>query len=80
MLSLFKIKPHPNLCKLYKDTPSNVLTFEAEFLPTLCPPRPWISVDSGGYAFLKTDFVRTPYYAVRLLLQTNSIFFLHQID
>ncbi|XP_035743443.1 DNA-directed RNA polymerase, mitochondrial-like isoform X1 [Vespa mandarinia] len=58
-----QIKPHPNLHKLYKDTQSNTLIFEAPFLPSLCPPRPWISVDSGGYTFLKTNFVRIPYYA-----------------
>ncbi|XP_043674513.1 DNA-directed RNA polymerase, mitochondrial [Vespula pensylvanica] len=58
-----QIKPHPILHKLYKDTQSNILTFEAAFLPSLCPPRPWISINSGGYAFIKTNFVRTPYYA-----------------
>ncbi|XP_014613955.1 PREDICTED: DNA-directed RNA polymerase, mitochondrial isoform X2 [Polistes canadensis] len=58
-----QVKPHPILCKLYKDAQSNILTFEATLIPSLCPPRPWISINSGGYALLKTNFVRTPFYA-----------------
>ncbi|XP_015177873.1 PREDICTED: DNA-directed RNA polymerase, mitochondrial [Polistes dominula] len=58
-----QVKPHPIICKLYKDAQSNILTFEATLIPSLCPPRPWISINSGGYALLKTNFVRTPYYA-----------------
>ncbi|XP_043493489.1 DNA-directed RNA polymerase, mitochondrial isoform X2 [Polistes fuscatus] len=58
-----QIKPHPIICKLYKDAQSNILTFEATLVPSLCPPRPWISINSGGYPLLRTNFMRTPYYA-----------------
>ncbi|KAI4498145.1 hypothetical protein M0802_006631 [Mischocyttarus mexicanus] len=58
-----QIKPHPSLSKLYKDAQAKILTFEATLIPSLCPSRPWISIHSGGYTFLKTDFMRIPYYA-----------------
>ncbi|KAK2586475.1 hypothetical protein KPH14_010745 [Odynerus spinipes] len=62
-LMVEQVKPHPILCKVYKDAQSNLLTFDATIIPSLCPPRPWTSINTGGYVISKVDFVRTPHFA-----------------
>ncbi|XP_031781389.1 DNA-directed RNA polymerase, mitochondrial isoform X2 [Nasonia vitripennis] len=53
-----EVKPHPIVSKLYRDSQPENLTFDTTLVPSLCPPRPWVSVHSGGYIVTKTDIVR----------------------
>ncbi|XP_034939045.1 DNA-directed RNA polymerase, mitochondrial [Chelonus insularis] len=57
-----EIKPHPVLSKIYRESKPETLTFETTLTPSECPPRPWSSIDNGGYLLLKTDFVRLPLF------------------
>ncbi|XP_014471686.1 PREDICTED: DNA-directed RNA polymerase, mitochondrial isoform X2 [Dinoponera quadriceps] len=56
-----EIKPHPHLHRLFSESHPETLTFDTVLLPTCIPPRPWINVNTGGFLFSKTDFVRDPY-------------------
>ncbi|KYN05175.1 DNA-directed RNA polymerase, mitochondrial [Cyphomyrmex costatus] len=67
-----EIKPHPQLHRLYKDSYSETLSFETILLPTFCPPRPWIDVNTGGYLVSKAAFVRDPYMRPSYLLRNTS--------
>ncbi|KAK0181415.1 hypothetical protein PV327_003703 [Microctonus hyperodae] len=60
-----EIKPHPILSKLYRESQIETLDFDTTLVPSLCPPRPWTSINSGGYMLLKTDVVRLPLYAMQ---------------
>ncbi|UYV67179.1 POLRMT [Cordylochernes scorpioides] len=44
-----EIKPNPNLTKLYQFHNQTTLNFEAQMLPMVSPPIPWISSRYGGY-------------------------------
>uniref|UniRef100_A0A0C9RBI4 DNA-directed RNA polymerase n=1 Tax=Fopius arisanus TaxID=64838 RepID=A0A0C9RBI4_9HYME len=59
-----EIKPHPILAKIYRDSQPETLKFDTSLVPSECPPRPWSSVQSGGYLLLRTDVVRVPIYAM----------------
>ncbi|XP_020292471.1 DNA-directed RNA polymerase, mitochondrial isoform X2 [Pseudomyrmex gracilis] len=67
-----EIKPHPHLHRLYKESHPEMLTFETVLLPTLSPPRPWTNINSGGYLFSKTSFVRDPYMTLSYLMKNIS--------
>lgn len=58
-----EVKPHPVLSKLYRSSIPQNLSFPAYELPMLCPPLPWISVDSGGYLISSSEFMRLPFQA-----------------
>ncbi|XP_011259925.2 DNA-directed RNA polymerase, mitochondrial isoform X1 [Camponotus floridanus] len=68
-----EIKPHPYLHRLYKDSHPETLTFETVLLPTCSPPRPWIDIDTGGYLFSKTSFIRDPYMTPTILLRNTPM-------
>lgn len=68
-----EIKSHPYLHRLYKDSYPETLTFETILLPTCSPPRPWIDIDTGGYLFSKTSFIRDPYMTPTLLLRNTPM-------
>ncbi|XP_017791564.1 PREDICTED: DNA-directed RNA polymerase, mitochondrial [Habropoda laboriosa] len=55
-----QIKPHPFVSKLYKESHIKSITFDSLELPSHSPPRPWVSIYSGGYLITKTDFIRIP--------------------
>ncbi|GAV03670.1 hypothetical protein RvY_14063-2 [Ramazzottius varieornatus] len=44
-----EVKPHPVLAKLYRSSMQDTLTFEANMVPTVVPPHPWLSSKTGGY-------------------------------
>ncbi|KAK0087015.1 hypothetical protein PV325_001969 [Microctonus aethiopoides] len=60
-----EIKPHPILSKLYRESQPETLNFDTSLIPSICPPRPWSSMHSGGYMLLKTDVIRMPLYAIQ---------------
>ncbi|XP_018344252.1 PREDICTED: DNA-directed RNA polymerase, mitochondrial isoform X2 [Trachymyrmex septentrionalis] len=66
-----EIKPHPQLHRFYKDLHSETLSFETILLPTFCPPRPWVNVNTGGYLFSKAAFVRDFYMKSSHLLRNT---------
>lgn len=59
-----EVKPHPILCKLYRASQPENLTFPAYEIPMLCPPVPWIGVKTGGYLIAPCEMVRLPTQAV----------------
>lgn len=59
-----EVKPHPLLCKLHRASQQETLTFPSYEIPMICPPIPWISVETGGYLVNPCDMVRLPTQAV----------------
>ncbi|XP_057342179.1 DNA-directed RNA polymerase, mitochondrial [Microplitis mediator] len=59
-----EIKTHPTLAKIYRESQPETLNFDTCLVPSECPPRPWSSVQSGGYLLLKTDVIRVPMFAI----------------
>ncbi|KAJ8672843.1 hypothetical protein QAD02_004103 [Eretmocerus hayati] len=53
-----EVKPHPLLATLYRNSQPETLTFDTTLVPSLCPPRPWVSIHQGGYIVTKTELVR----------------------
>ncbi|XP_023314226.1 DNA-directed RNA polymerase, mitochondrial [Trichogramma pretiosum] len=53
-----EIKPNPQVSKLYRESQPETLTFNTTLIPSLCPPKPWTSVFSGGFIVSQTDIVR----------------------
>lgn len=60
-----EVKPHPVLARLFRESEQEYLTFAAYDVPMKCPPKPWISVTSGGYLVAHADIVRLPIQAVQ---------------
>ncbi|XP_056629610.1 DNA-directed RNA polymerase, mitochondrial [Diorhabda sublineata] len=55
-----EVKPHPILCKLYRQSHPETLTFPTNEVPMVCPPIPWISTEIGGYLISPCDVIRLP--------------------
>ncbi|XP_011504783.1 PREDICTED: DNA-directed RNA polymerase, mitochondrial [Ceratosolen solmsi marchali] len=53
-----QLKPHPLVSQLCKESDLEYLTFETMFVPLLCPPLPWTSMDHGGYILSQSDLIR----------------------
>ncbi|CAB0014874.1 unnamed protein product [Nesidiocoris tenuis] len=60
-----EIKPHPVLSRLYRAACLPQLTFNANDTPSLCPPIPWTSLETGGYIVAKTNLIRLPQQALQ---------------
>ncbi|CAK9801498.1 DNA-directed RNA polymerase, mitochondrial [Anthophora quadrimaculata] len=78
-----QIKPHPFVSKLYKEMHFATITFDSLTLPSYSPPRPWISIYSGGYLITKTDFIRIPDHSKcpwRKLEETSTVQLFPVID
>lgn len=60
-----EVKPHPILARLFRGSEQEYLKFPAYEVPMRCPPKPWISVISGGYLVSHADVVRLPIQAVQ---------------
>ncbi|XP_053693422.1 DNA-directed RNA polymerase, mitochondrial [Sabethes cyaneus] len=58
-----QIKPHPVLVKLYRKSQQNLLNFEMNLIPMLCPPQPWSTPVNGGYILAKSELIRLPHQA-----------------
>lgn len=59
-----EVKPHPVLSKLYRESISEHLIFPTYELPMICPPIPWITVNTGGYLISPSELVRLPFQAI----------------
>lgn len=55
-----ELKPHPLLIKLYRLTQPEEVTLDVNFMPMVCPPKPYWSANNGGYLVAKTDLLRLP--------------------
>eukprot|EP00794_Sanderia_malayensis_P016234 gene16234-17872_t len=55
------LKMHPAMARIYKSYLTNQgdIAMETEKVPMLVPPRPWTSVNQGGYLVHPTPIVRT---------------------
>lgn len=55
-----QIKPHPVLVKLFRKSQQNLLNFDINLIPMLCPPQPWSTPVNGGYILAKSELIRLP--------------------
>lgn len=55
-----EIRPHPIFIQLYRGSEPENLTFTANTVPMMCPPKPWITPNNGGYLMTKADLIRLP--------------------
>ncbi|XP_047134645.1 DNA-directed RNA polymerase, mitochondrial isoform X1 [Hydra vulgaris] len=55
------MKVHPLISRLWHSYLNQLgeISFEVNKLPMVMPPRPWVSLTSGAYLLLHSDFVRT---------------------
>ncbi|XP_012275000.1 DNA-directed RNA polymerase, mitochondrial [Orussus abietinus] len=53
-----EVNPHPVLARLYELSQPEILSFDTTEVPMVCPPRPWDSVNNGGFLVTKTNLVR----------------------
>lgn len=60
------------LARLFRGSEQEYLTFPAYEVPMCCPPKPWISVISGGYLVAHADVVRLPTQAVQQWQRLNQ--------
>lgn len=67
-----ELKPHPVLIKLLRGSLQDMLVFDANLVPMVCPPQPWSSQNNGGYLLVKSDFLRLPNQAVQQLERMNQ--------
>lgn len=58
-----QIKPHPVLVKLYRKSQQDLLNFDINLIPMLCPPQPWSTPVNGGYILAKSELIRLPHQA-----------------
>ncbi|XP_063982936.1 DNA-directed RNA polymerase, mitochondrial isoform X2 [Diachasmimorpha longicaudata] len=68
-----EIKPHPILSKIYRESQPETLKFDTALVPSECPPKPWSSVNNGGYLLLRSDVVRIPMYAMEQWKRLEAI-------
>lgn len=68
-----EVKPHPVLARLFRGSEQEYLTFPAYEVPMKCPPKPWISINSGGYLVAHADIVRLPTQAVQQWQRLNNV-------
>ena len=55
-----EIKPHPVLCKLWRESQQEKFFFPINLVPMYCPPLPWSSMTNGGYLIAHSDLIRLP--------------------
>ncbi|KAG8519208.1 DNA-directed RNA polymerase, mitochondrial, partial [Galemys pyrenaicus] len=53
------LKPHPAFMQLVEAAAERTLTFEANEMPMLCPPLPWMSPHSGAFLLSPTKLMRS---------------------
>uniref|UniRef100_A0A7G3AR83 DNA-directed RNA polymerase n=1 Tax=Lutzomyia longipalpis TaxID=7200 RepID=A0A7G3AR83_LUTLO len=58
-----EVKPHPVLSKLFRGSQQEMLTFDANLVPMMCPPQPWNTPNQGGYLVTKSELIRLPHQA-----------------
>lgn len=68
-----EIKPHPVLSKLYRSSMPENLTFPSYEIPMVCPPLPWIAVNTGGYLLSSSELIRLPTQAVSQKQRLNEV-------
>ncbi|XP_018024836.1 DNA-directed RNA polymerase, mitochondrial isoform X2 [Hyalella azteca] len=56
--NVLELRAHSLLCQLYRET--NELSFFPTELPMTCPPRPWVTCETGGNLVLPNSMVRRP--------------------
>lgn len=67
-----EVKPHPVLIKLLRGSQQEELHFDTNLVPMVCPPKPWIDPNNGGYLISKSDFIRLPTQAVQQTSRINE--------
>lgn len=68
-----EVKPHPTLIKLYRGSQQENLIFDSNLIPMLCPPRPWIDENNGGYLLHRSDLIRLPHQAMQQLNRIENM-------
>lgn len=48
------------ICRLYRASQQQTLTFDANTVPMICPPQPWSTPTNGGYLLARSDLIRLP--------------------
>ncbi|KAJ6649912.1 DNA-directed RNA polymerase, mitochondrial [Pseudolycoriella hygida] len=71
-LVIEEVKLHTVLAKLYRDSQQELLTFNVNTVPMLCPPQPWSTLNNGGYIIARSELIRLPAQAFQQLERINA--------
>lgn len=71
------------MCRLFRGSQQEILHFDSNSVPMLCPPQPWSTPQNGGYLLARSDLIRLPNQAHQqweLIAKTNPVHMYPSLD